>query len=94
MPAFPCHVRYTFTVSQSDLKAWWPGGCTGEAEELREPDAWGDPGAVVSRRWIQVSAQNGRDVTDAVIRGHYRPGRLDPVGAVSWLVVDGWEAGA
>ena len=34
----------------------------GEAEEQCEPDEWGEPGRVVSRRWLWIRDRNGQDV--------------------------------
>jgi len=33
----------------------------GEAEEMCEPDEWGEPGRVVSRRWLWIRDRHGND---------------------------------
>ena len=95
MPAFLCRVRYSIMLDQSDLKGFNPGPCLADAEEMREADAWGDPGLLVSRRWVRVVADDGRDYAPEVQRGRYRvrPG-MGLVGALAWDGFEGGEAGA
>ena len=95
MPEFLCRTRYSVLLDQSDLKGFNPGPCMADAEEMREPDAWGDPGRLVSRRWVKVLANDGRDYVAEVVRSRYRirPG-MELIGALAWDGFEGGEVGA
>lgn len=96
MPAYLCRVRYSVQLGQTNLKGYDPGSCIGEAEELREPDAWGDPGPLVSRRWVRVvGTRDGRDYVRELARGYYQLRRgMEQVGPLVWDGFEGGETGA
>lgn len=85
-----CVVRYRIPVSQASLGVRGPGVLDVIAEEERAPDEWGEPGAVVRRRWLIATDWEGRDHVDSLNSGRFRPsGKLDPIGPVVWA--DGYD---
>ena len=92
---FLCRTRYSLTVTvNSGSLSDSPGACVGEACEWREPDAWGDPGELVKRKWIRVVDGRGRDVRPGLANRRFRIQTMDRVGALAWDGVEGGEAGA
>lgn len=79
-----CRVRYSILTWQSNLKAASPDPCTGEAEEWREPDEWGDPGELVRRKWIRIEDYAGRNITANMARRQYNIRHLDVIGKLAW----------
>jgi hypothetical protein len=81
-----CHVRYRFYVDQSALKHAGPGVIDAVAEEERGCDDWGEPDALIRRRWIKATNWEGRDFSHDLNRRRYWPrGRLEPIGPVEWV---------
>jgi hypothetical protein len=81
-----CHVRYRFEVSQSALKRAGPGMLDAVAEEERELDEWGEPGAVIRTRWIKATNWEGLDFAADLNRRRYWPrGKLESIGPVEWI---------